>query len=171
MPQSGDSAAPKSASTQNSTTPSGVPFPPPIFAGDISLGTANVDSNSGNSSLPSTSSNAQPQAPQIFSNPLLPHGTLPASGSTNGAVPFLDPALSLGPSLSRAALQGNLALLAAQLADIAGAEDEGAPTSQSELASSGTASAHAAVTEGLGGLEALLGVNWSTNLKGLNVQS
>ena len=91
-----------------------------------------------------------------------------SSGATNGAVSFLDPALSLGPSLSRAALQGNLALLAAQLADIAGAEGEGTSAPQSDLASSETASA---VTEGLGGLEALLGVNWSTNLKGLNVQS
>lgn len=75
----------------------------------------------------------------------------------------------LGPPSGRAALQGSLALLAAQLADIAGAEDE-APN-YNYLAHSSDQTANTSATEAMVGLEALLGMNWSAGLKGLDVQS
>lgn len=186
-------AAPASASVNHPKPPAvtaaaasnAVPIPPPIFAGDISLGPTISSVDGGGLALPSpaTSSSAtiktQTQKHQAFAHPLLPQDpSLPPSanaGSSAGhpvasMTSVIDPALMLGPPSGRAALQGSLALLAAQLADIAGAEDE-APNYNYLAHSSTDQTANTSAAEAIVGLEALLGMNWSAGLKGLDVQS
>ncbi|KAH8113536.1 hypothetical protein DFH11DRAFT_1599187 [Phellopilus nigrolimitatus] len=106
------------------------PFPPPIFAGDISIGafasasTADKTKNGQNSPpmaalLPPAKGSAQAasRVEDAMSN-------VGANSDPDTAAPETTSSVSQDPASSRAALQGSLALLAAQLADIASGTDD-----------------------------------------------